>query len=74
MTTPPQEAGNGECQPPRNRITASPQTTNMAAYSAKKNNAQRNPEYSVRKPATSSLSASGKSKGARLQLASEAMK
>jgi len=34
-----------------------------------KNTLQRNPEYSVRNPATSSLSASARSKGARFTLA-----
>ncbi len=34
-----------------------------------KNITQRKPEYSVMKPATSSLSASGRSNGARLVLA-----
>src|SRR5579871_4309465 len=46
-----------------------PLTANMLAYSAMKKNDQRNPLYSVWKPATSSLSASARSKGARLQLA-----
>src|SRR5260221_434482 len=46
-----------------------PLTANMLAYSAMKKNDQRKPEYSVWKPATSSLSASARSKGARLQLA-----
>src|SRR5437773_12354413 len=38
----------------------------MLAYSARKYRAQRKPLYSVWKPATSSDSASGRSKGARL--------
>ena len=42
---------------------------NIEAYSAMKKTHQRKPEYSVRKPATSSLSASARSKGARLTLA-----
>ena len=46
-----------------------PLTANMLPYSAMKMTSQRKPEYSVWKPATSSLSASAKSNGARLQLA-----
>ena len=53
-------------QPPRNSDTAMPLTANMAPYSAMKKKLQRRPEYSVWKPATSSLSASARSKGARL--------
>src|SRR5215831_1013219 len=56
-------------QPPRKRRTAMPLTANMDAYSAMKKNDQRRPLYSVWKPATSSLSASARSNGARLQLA-----
>ena len=37
----------------------------MLAYSAIKKNANRIPLYSVKKPATSSLSASGRSNGTR---------
>ena len=48
---------------------AMPLTANMLAYSAMKKNDQRSPLYSVWKPATSSLSASARSNGARLQLA-----
>ena len=48
-------------------------TAIMPAYSARKNRDQRKPLYSVRKPATSSLSASGRSKGARLVSATMAM-
>ena len=57
------------CQPPRNSSAARPLTANMLPYSARKKIDQRNPLYSVRKPATSSLSASARSNGARLQLA-----
>ena len=46
----------------------------MLAYSAMKKNDQRRPLYSVWKPATSSLSASARSNGARLQLAVAQMK
>ena len=45
----------------------------MLVYSARKNSDQRKPLYSVMKPATSSLSASGRSKGARLVSATMAM-
>ena len=55
----------GLCQPPRNPATAKPLTTNIYAYSLRKNTAQRNPEYSVIQPATNSDSASGISKGVR---------
>src|SRR3974377_1830200 len=41
-------------------------TMNMLVYSARKNRAKRMPEYSVWKPATSSLSASGRAKGGRV--------
>src|SRR5262249_59704331 len=56
-------------QPPRNRCVAIPLTANMDAYSAMKKNDQRKPLYSVWKPATSSLSASARSNGARLHWA-----
>ena len=57
------------CQPPRNSSVARPLTANMLPYSAMKKNDQRKPLYSVWNPATSSLSASARSNGARLQLA-----
>ena len=41
----------------------------ILAYSAKKNKANKNPEYSVLKPDTNSDSASGKSKGTRFNSA-----
>src|SRR5262249_5013214 len=53
----------------RKRRMATPLTANMLPYSAMKKISQRKPLYSVWKPATSSLSASARSKGARLQLA-----
>src|SRR2546430_2139734 len=62
------------CQPPRNRIDAAPLMANMLAYSAMKKYDQRMPLYSVWNPATSSLSASARSNGARLQLAVATMK
>ena len=46
-----------------------PLTANMLPYSAMKKKDQRRPLYSVWNPATSSLSASARSNGARLQLA-----
>ena len=48
--------------------------TSISVYSAMKNMAKKNPLYSVWKPATSSLSASGMSKGARLHSARPAVK
>src|SRR5579863_566924 len=65
--------GNGRSHPPSHRVTAMDETASMAAYSARKNNDHRNPLYSVWKPATSSDSASGRSKGARLVSATIAM-
>src|SRR6185312_13039506 len=46
-------------------VPATQDTSTMLAYSAMKKKAKRMPLYSVKKPATSSLSASGKSKGTR---------
>src|SRR5215208_7492359 len=62
------------CQPPRKSSAASPLTANMLPYSARKKYDQRMPLYSVWNPATSSLSASARSNGARLQLATAQMK
>src|ERR1700742_4623737 len=58
--------GHGACQPPRKSVVASAETVTMLMYSARKNMANLNEEYSVWKPPTSSDSASGRSKGARL--------
>src|SRR6478609_2082139 len=58
--------GHGACQPPRNSVVASADTVVMLTYSASMNIANFNDEYSVWKPPTSSPSASGRSKGARL--------
>ena len=66
--------GIGPFQPPKNKMAASPLTANIEPYSAMKKMLQRKPEYSVRNPATSSLSASARSNGARLQLAVATMK
>jgi len=46
----------------------------MLLYSAKKNNAKVIAEYSTLKPATSSASASGRSKGARFVSANNEIK
>ena len=58
--------GHGACQPPRNSVVASADTVVMLTYSASMNIANFSDEYSVWKPPTSSPSASGRSKGARL--------
>src|ERR1041384_5762103 len=55
----------GECQPPRNKVAASPVMANIPMYSAMKNVAYLNPEYSVMWPATISDSPSGTSNGVR---------
>src|SRR5829696_449704 len=60
------ENGQIGCQPPRNSVVASADTVTMLMYSARKNIANFSEVYSVWKPPTSSLSASGRSKGARL--------
>src|SRR5215469_12963910 len=57
---------NGADHPPRNSVVPSPEIENMARYSPRKNSANLNPEYSVKYPATSSDSPSGKSNGERL--------
>ena len=67
-------AGSGAHQPPRNSTEAITDTTNISVYSARKNIAKKKPLYSVWKPATSSLSASGMSNGARLHSARPAVK
>ena len=56
----------GRSHPPKNSVTAIADTAIILAYSARKYRENRNPLYSVWKPATSSDSASGRSKGARL--------
>src|SRR5439155_4647362 len=61
--------GIGPSQPPKNEMAASPLTRNIEPYSAMKKKLQRSPEYSVWNPATSSLSASARSNGARFTLA-----
>src|SRR5690606_37216775 len=61
-------------QPPKNRTVVNAAIANIYTYSASIKNAQRNPEYSIWKPATISDSASGKSNGTRLSSATDAMK
>src|ERR1043166_10149163 len=58
-------AFTGECQPPRNKVAASPGMANIPKYSAMKKVAYLNPEYSVMWPATISDSPSGTSNGVR---------
>src|SRR3954468_17564583 len=60
------DSGQGARHPPRKSVVASALTVVMLTYSARKNMANLIEEYSVWKPATSSLSASGRSNGARL--------
>ena len=67
------EIGQGARQPPRNSVAASAETVTMLMYSARKNSANFSDEYSVWKPPTSSLSASGRSNGARLVSPTTAM-
>src|ERR1700685_1697577 len=67
------QLGKGRIHPPSHSVTAIDETASIAAYSARKNNDQRKPLYSVWKPATNSDSASGRSKGARLVSATMAM-
>ena len=55
----------GPFHPPRNSVVVNAQTVTILAYSAMKNIAYFMLEYSVQKPDTSSVSASGKSKGTR---------
>src|SRR6476646_2699399 len=57
---------HGACHPPRNNVVASADTVVMLTYSASMNIANLIDEYSVWNPPTSSPSASGRSKGARL--------
>src|SRR5207245_7141999 len=64
--SPVSQLGNGRSQPPSQSVTAIAETAIIAEYSAKKNSDQRNPLYSVWKPAVNSDSASGRSNGARL--------
>src|ERR1700761_9708650 len=65
---------NGASQPPRNRMVVIPLIRIMLAYSPRKNNAKAMALYSTKKPATISLSPSGRSNGERLVSASVEMK
>ena len=67
----PCKISKGACHPPKNNTVATHDTKIMLPYSAKKKNANRMPLYSVKNPATNSLSASGKSNGVRLVSATE---
>src|SRR5262249_60263789 len=62
--------GNGGSQPPRNRIVAIAHMVMIATYSPSMNRRYGVDEYSTMKPATSSDSASTRSKGGRLVSAS----
>src|SRR5690242_15786794 len=68
LSTPWSISVNGQVirQPPRNSVVQTADTVIMLMYSARKNIANLNDEYSVWKPPTSSDSASGRSNGARL--------
>src|SRR5262245_44876906 len=61
---------SGGSQPPRKRIVASAHISTTATYSPRKNRRNGVEEYSTWKPATSSDSASTRSKGGRLVSAS----
>src|SRR4051794_31954299 len=65
---------HGPCQPAKNNVTASADSVIMLTYSAVWNRPQRMPLYSVWYPATSSVSASGRSNGGRLVSAITAKK
>lgn len=65
---------NGANHPPKKQIAIITDNQSILLYSARKNNANVIAEYSTLKPATSSASASGKSKGARFVSASNEMK
>src|SRR6266480_924898 len=62
--------GNGGSQPPRKRIVPIAHMVRMAMYSPRKKSRNGVEEYSTAKPATSSDSASTRSKGGRLVSAS----
>src|SRR6185369_4525423 len=55
----------GDSQPPRNRMLIMAQSMITFMYSARKNIRNGVEEYSTKKPATNSLSASNRSKGGR---------
>src|ERR1700761_2959809 len=64
----------GDSQPPRNRMLIMAQSMMTFMYSARKNSRNGPEEYSTKKPATNSLSASKRSKGGRWVSASEETK
>src|ERR1700735_3920335 len=64
----------GDNQPPRNRMLIMAQSMMTFIYSARKNSRNGPEEYSTKKTATSSLSASSKSKGGRWVSASDETK
>ena len=64
----------GDSQPPKKQIAIITDNQSILLYSAKKNSAKVIAEYSTLNPATSSASASGKSKGARLVSANSEIK
>jgi hypothetical protein len=64
----------GPSHPPRKNVAVIAHMLNIFIYSAKKNIANLNPEYSVWKPPTSSCSASTRSKGALFTSATAAIK
>src|SRR5262252_6633267 len=66
--------GKGGSQPPRNMIVPMAHMVAMAMYSPRKNSRNGVEEYSTAKPATSSDSASTRSKGGLLVSASADMK
>src|SRR4028118_2105631 len=66
--------GIGESQPPRNRMVPSAHMVMMATYSPSMNMRNGVEEYSTMYPATSSDSASGRSKGGRFVSAMAEMK
>src|SRR6185437_7438563 len=68
------ESGTGDSQPPRNRIVVSAHIVMIATYSASMKSMYGVEEYSTMKPATSSDSASTRSKGGRFVSASAEMK
>src|SRR5512132_173546 len=65
---------HGPCQPAKKIVTASAESVIRLMYSAVWKRPQRMPPYSVWKPATSSVSASGRSNGGRLVSAITAKK
>src|SRR3954470_10978958 len=65
---------HGPCQPAKKSVTARADSVIMLMYSAVWKRPQRMPAYSVWYPATSSVSASGRSNGGRLVSAMTAKK